>query len=92
MTFAQWIDTLVEEKGIDTMMPFSVETERTTHLMTYSTVIEAAKNAPTRERNAIKTNLVKIDFANGSITHYLRHLAKGLAEQTDRVMYGDTVQ
>jgi hypothetical protein len=57
--------------------------------MTYSTVVEAAKQAPLHEQQAIKTALVKIDFCNGDVCHFLRHLGRALAEHTDRAMYGE---
>lgn len=35
--------------------------------------------APASEQRAIKTMLVKIDFVNGDVRKYLRHLAQAIA-------------
>ena len=76
--FNKWIDTLIEEKGIDLESTFEIETPDTWHLIPYGCVIEAIKAAPAHEQQGIKTTLVKIDFANGDIKHYFRHLAQAL--------------
>lgn len=89
MTFAAWIDTFADEKRIDREHAFSVETDRTWHLMTYGAVIDAAKQATPGEQAAIKRTLVAIDFCNGDVGHYLRHLGCGLAESTDAAMFGE---
>ena len=78
MNFTKWLDTLIEEKGIDTEATFEIETPDTWHLIPYGCVIEAVKSTSHHEQQAIKTMLVKIDFANGDIKHYLRHLAQAL--------------
>ena len=78
MNFTKWIDTLIEEKDIDTEATFEIETETDWHLMPYGVVIEAIKSAPNREQAAIKNMMVRIDFANGDIKDYLRHLAQAL--------------
>ena len=47
--------------------------------MNYQVVIEHIKAAPLHEQKAIKTTLVKIDFMNGDIRHFFRHLAQAIA-------------
>lgn len=47
--------------------------------MAYSNVVEATKLAPAHEQKAIKTMLVKIDFVNGDVRRYLRHMAQAIA-------------
>ena len=37
------------------------------------------ENAPAREQDGIKTMLVRIDFANGDVMDYFKHLAGALA-------------
>lgn len=41
--------------------------------------MEAMFSAPAHEQAAIKTTLVKIDFRNGDILHFFRHLAGAIA-------------
>lgn len=79
MNFNTWIDTLVAEKGIDTEQRFEVEGPSGANSFEYGMIIDAIKQAPKHERDQIKTTLVKIDFANGDICHFFRHLAQALA-------------
>lgn len=78
MNFCQWFDTLIEEKGIDPEAIFELETETEFHIMPYQMVFDAIKGTSTTEQEAIKRNLIKIDFVNGDIKHYFRHLAQAL--------------
>lgn len=50
------------------------------HLMPYGTVIEAIMSAPQSEQEKIASMIRRIDFANGDVTDYLRHLGRALAE------------
>jgi hypothetical protein len=79
MTFNKWLDTLIEEKGIDTEELFEVDGPSGTNIMPALVVIEAIKSTSKQEQAAIKTTLVKIDFCNGDIMHYFKHLAGALA-------------
>lgn len=79
--FTKWLDTLIEEKGIDAEETFEFnDSEGTWHLMTMGVVIEAMKAAPLHEQAGIKNMLVRIDFVNASVRDYLKHLGKGMAE------------
>lgn len=80
-TITNWINTFIEEKGIDLEASFEANTGSGFHLMNYGVVVEAIKGAPSNEQEAIKSMLVRIDFKNGSVDHYLRHLGEGLARQ-----------
>lgn len=80
MTFNEWIDTFVEEKGIDLDQTFEVTgKDWGTNIMPYSVVVEAIKTTNPRERVAIKNMIVAIDFRDGDVTHYFQHLGKALA-------------
>jgi len=80
MNFAEWLDTFVSEKGIDTEQVFEVEGQDWgTNFIPLEVVIEHMKIAPAKEQAAIKTMFVKIDFANGDVVDYFRHLAKAIA-------------
>jgi len=78
-TFNTWIDTLVEEKGLDTGMILEAEGNSGTNYIPLECVLDAIKQAPRNEQQAIKHTLVKIDFYNGDICHFFKHLAGALA-------------
>lgn len=82
MTFEKWIDTFVEEKGIDTEHLLTAEGASGTNYIPVGCLIEAMKAAPKSERDGIKTMLVKIDFARpgpAPVLDYFNHLAKAIA-------------
>ena len=79
MKFNEWLDTLIDEKGIDKEEEITVEGESGTNFMTVETVVEAIKATGTQEQGKIKDTLVMIDFKNGDIVHFFRHLAKAIA-------------
>lgn len=82
--FAKWLDTFVDEKGLDTAHIFEVPGAgqdalwSMPHAIPLAVVIEAAQHATAREQAAIKDTLVRIDFANGDPMHFFDHLARGL--------------
>ena len=78
MKFNKWLDTLVEEKGVDLEDGFQVEKNGELHFFDYGYVVEAIKIAPVNEQKGIQNMLVKIDFYNGDICDYFRHLAQAL--------------
>ena len=80
MQFAKWLDTLIDEKGYDIEEDFEVEgSEWGTNYIPLSVVLEAIKQTSQTEQEAIKKNLVTIDFVNGSCLDYFRYLAQALA-------------
>jgi len=79
MNFNKWLDTLIEEKNINTDQIIEVDGDFGVNMIPVAIVLNAIKAAPQQERAQIKTILVKIDFANGDVLHFIRHLAKALA-------------
>lgn len=79
MPFKKWLDTFIDEKGIDLEQGFTVPGPSGHNHMTYQNVIDVMKQAPKHEQNGIKDMIVRIDFRNGDVTHYLRHLAQAIA-------------
>lgn len=79
--FSRWLDTFLSEKGIDLEDRFTVhgpvwgEND-----MAYQNVVDVMKQAPAHEQAGIKNMLVRIDFKNGDVRHYLRHLAQAIAK------------
>lgn len=78
-TFAKWLDTLLEEKNIDIDQIIMVEGPSGENIMPLQIVTDAIKSAPANEQAAIKGMIVRIDFANGDVVHYFKHLAQAIA-------------
>lgn len=79
MSFNKWIDTFIEEKGIDTEYLLTVDGLLGKNYIPVGCVIEAMKEAPKNEQQAIKNMIVKIDFVNGDVIDFFRHLAEAIA-------------
>jgi hypothetical protein len=62
------VDMLYEVKATDGML----------HLIPTGVVVEKILNAPANEQKKIEGVLRKIDFLNGDVHHFLRHLAQAL--------------
>jgi len=78
--FDKWLDTLIEEKGLDIEDTFEVNgSEWGWNFIPLGCVIEAIKSTHKVEQARIKDMLVKIDFVNGDIMDYFKHLAKAIA-------------
>ena len=79
MTFNNWIDTFIEEKGIDLEQTFEVEGPvYGINTIPYGVIVEHMKIAPKTEQDAIKNVIVKIDFKNGDVLDFFRHLGKAI--------------
>ena len=79
-TFNTWLNTFIEEKNIDTDITLEVEGGVFgTNFIPVKVVIDEIKRANKEEQQQIKNTLVKIDFLNGDVLHFLQHLAKALA-------------
>ncbi|EFO31303.1 conserved hypothetical protein [Roseibium sp. TrichSKD4] len=79
MTFNKWLDTLLEEKGIDLEQGLTVKGPSGPNYMPVGVIVDAIKSAPETERAAIKKTLIMIDFHNRSVVDYLRHLGQAIA-------------
>jgi hypothetical protein len=79
MTFGKWFDTLISEKGINPESTIDVEGKSGTNIMPLSMVFNEIKDADASEQAQIKNILVAIDFKNGDILHFIKHLAQALA-------------
>lgn len=80
MTFNKWLDTFVSEKGIDLEQVLEVEGPSGTNWIPVACLLDVMKQAPKHEQAGIKTMIVKIDFRNGDVLHYFKHLAKAIAQ------------
>lgn len=79
MTFGRWLDTFLGEKGIDAEEYFDVDGPSGFNMIPVGSLVGLMKAAPAHEQRGIKAMLVKIDFVNGSVRDYLRHLAQAVA-------------
>lgn len=79
MSFAHWIDTLVDEKGYDLDHRFEVPGPTAVNSIPLGSVIEACKQTSGQEQDAIKQNLIQLDFRGANLLHYFQHLAGALA-------------
>ena len=79
MSFNNWIDTLLDEKGIDQEMIIEVDGASGLNIMPLEVVVDAIKATTSSEQHAIKNALCYIDFKNGDVLHYLKHLAQAIA-------------
>jgi hypothetical protein len=75
----KWLETLIEEKNIDMQALIEVEGNSGVNIMPLQMVVDAVVGAGKPEQAQIKNTLVKIDFMNGDIMHFFKHLAGALA-------------
>ena len=76
----KYLKNLIDEKGIDANLAFQVKGETGINLIPIGVVIEHILLAPIKEKKAIKDWLVKIDFVNGNVLDYFKHLAQAIAK------------
>jgi hypothetical protein len=78
-TFANWLDTFVEEKGLDRLHAFEVEGRSGLNIIPLDVLLDHMKIAPKREQDRIKDTIVRIDFLNGNVMDFFKHLAGAIA-------------
>lgn len=71
------LKTFFEEKDLE-YKSWEIEYRGQTHFIDNEVVIENILNAPKSEKEKISEVLFKIDFANGDVNDFLKHLANGL--------------
>ena len=80
MTFNNWLDTLIEEKGYDLDDLLEVEgPSGVLNVIPLEVLVDSIKGASASERASIKNVIVKLDFVNANVLDYLRHLAQAIA-------------
>jgi len=75
----RYLRTFFDEKQLP-MENWEIECDGTVHLFDSEVVIEAIMNAPAHEQEQIATVIRKIDFYNGNVIDFLKHLSGALAE------------
>lgn len=78
--FTTWLDTFVDEKGLDREHIFTVEGPTWgDNLIPLQCVIDVAAQASPADQSKIEDTLVKIDILNGDPMHFFEYIAKGIA-------------
>ena len=77
-----YLETLLTEKNIDLEETIVIETTTNfDHIYTYQTliedIVEMTKDNKQMQQK-IRMTFVKIDFLNGDVTHYFKHIAQGI--------------
>lgn len=75
----KYLETLITEKGRELDDIIEVEGPSGLNVMPLAVLVDAIAAAPASEQRAIKTMIVKIDFRNGDVFDYFKHLAKAIA-------------
>lgn len=79
--FNSWFSTFLDEKNLPYVAWEIVDRAGMTHFIDTDVVKETIKNASTEDQQKIKNIIVQIDFHNGDMNHFFRHLAQGMVEQ-----------
>lgn len=78
-TFNNWLETFLDEKGVDMEQILTVPGPSGDNHMPVSILVDAIKQAPLHEQAGIKNMIVRIDFVNRDVIRYFRHLAQAIA-------------
>jgi len=80
MNFTTWLNALISEKNINIEQTLQVEGESGTNWIPVECVLDAIKSASKAEQQGIKKTMVAIDFRNGDVLHFIKHLAQAIAQ------------
>ena len=87
MRFNKWIDTLLEEKGIDVEESLTVfkggDKNAESRELTVGFIVEHIKVTGAETPAMVKNALVRIDFANGDVRDFLAHIGASLWDEAD---------
>lgn len=79
--FNNWLDTFIDEKNINKDDTFEINKNGTLNIISYGSIIDHIKITSKQEQEQIKKTIVKIDFFNGDVLHFFRHLGQALAKE-----------
>ena len=83
--FEKWLDTFIDEKGIDLSEEFKSTKDGFSMTLSYQDVIDNIKTTTKEEQSQIKNKLVQLDFYNSDIKDFLRHLSTALIPDREQV-------
>ena len=75
----KWLDTFIKEKDLPMEEVFSIDKNGTCNIMSYKTISEHILITGENEQQKIKEMIIKIDFLNGDVLKYFRHLGNAIA-------------
>lgn len=76
---SHYLQTFFQEKDLTECIYDVTAPDGTAHMIPTSVVIEAISSAPATEQDQIAAIVRRLDFVNGDLHHFLRHLATALA-------------
>jgi hypothetical protein len=79
MNFKKWLETLIEEKGLENEI-FTIDYEGEFHMIEMQFLVEFLGGMDKRNQDKIKNILVMIDFKNGDVMDFMNHCARGYVE------------
>jgi len=77
-----FFETFFSEKNLTEEVYTVTSANGTPNIIPSTVVIDAVKRTQGEEAKKIETILRKLDFLNGDIHHFLKHLAQGMALDT----------
>lgn len=77
-SFKTWLETFISEKGIDGEQVLTVPGPSGDNHIPVGCIVESILQAPASEQAGIKNMIIKIDFVNGDVIRYFRHLAQAI--------------
>lgn len=76
MNFKKWLETLVQEKGLQNEV-FTIGWQGQFHVVEMDYLIEFLSGLDRENRDRVKDMLVWIDYKNGHVIDFLNHCAEG---------------
>lgn len=73
-----YLKTFFKEKQLPSVTWDLVDNEGVAHIISSDVVLEAMEQAPVSELHAIENVIRKIDFNDGDVNDFLKHLAGAL--------------
>lgn len=75
----KYLTELIEEKGVSLDASINIDGH---YGLTYGMLVDFICRIP-EYHGEITETLIKIDFANGDVFHYLKHLANGMVKSIE---------
>lgn len=71
----KWLETFLREKEIQYTV-YDIQIDNEIHIIDIDAIITLISQATRLEQILIQQTLIEIDYFNGDIHHYFKHLAK----------------
>jgi len=77
-SFSDWLTVFLEEKGLSNLA-IEFENEQGWNYFPVQAIAEFLSSCPQEIQEQIRTKLTVLDFSSSDISHFLEHVAKGIA-------------